>query len=248
MLRCGADVFGSTPMKLKDVMAALKAKGSPTIKRILMRHGAREPFFGVRIGDMKPIAKRIQGDQALALQLYATGNSDAQYLAGMVADGARMTKAELNAWAKGAAWEMISGTTVPWAASESPHGFACARKWIDAKNLQVARAGWGTLSALAATQPDAALPLDEFDRLLDRVAERIHAEPDGVRYMMNNFVIAVGTYVAPLGAKAIATARRVGKVEIEMGETDCRVPDAEGYIVKSRRGAPIAPKRKTIRC
>jgi hypothetical protein len=37
-------------------------------------------------------------------------------------------------------------------------------------------------------------------------------------------------------------------VEIDMGDTACQVPDAESYILKSRRGAPVAPKRKTLRC
>jgi hypothetical protein len=84
--------------------------------------------------------------------------------------------------------------------------------------------------------------------LLDRVAKTILAEPDRVRQAMNYFVIACGTYVVPLGDKAIATARKIGKVQVDVGDTDCQIPDAENYIVKSRRGAPIAPKRKTVRC
>jgi hypothetical protein len=65
---------------------------------------------------------------------------------------------------------------------------------------------------------------------------------------MNNFVIAVGTYVAELAEPALATARAIGKVEIDMGGTGCKVPEAESYIAKARRGAPVAPKRKTVRC
>jgi hypothetical protein len=74
------------------------------------------------------------------------------------------------------------------------------------------------------------------------------SSPDDVRYSMNGFVIACGTYVAPLGAKAIATAKKIGRVEVDLGDTACKVPDAQSYILKSRRGAPIAPKRKTVRC
>lgn len=65
---------------------------------------------------------------------------------------------------------------------------------------------------------------------------------------MNNFIICCGTYVAPLADKAVAAARKVGTVEVDMGQTDCQVPDAESYILKSRRGLPVAPKRKTTRC
>ena len=92
-------------------MAELEAKGTAQTKKVLLRHGAKEPFFGVKIGDMKVILKQIKGDQALAEELYATGNGDAQYLAGMVADGKKMTPAQIQKWVETAAWSMISGNT-----------------------------------------------------------------------------------------------------------------------------------------
>ena len=90
--------------------------------------------------------------------------------------------------------------------------------------------------------------MKELGALLDRIPKTLPAAPNRVRQAMNYYVIACGTYVAPLGAKAIATARKLGRVEVDMGDTDCKIPDAESYIMKSRRGAPIAPKRKTVRC
>lgn len=235
-------------MKLKDVMAALKAKGSAQIKNILMRHGAPASLLGVRIGDMKPIAGRIKGDQALAMQLYATGIGDAQYLAGMVADGRKMTAKELQTWADNASWDAISGFIISWVASEHPDGFKLGVKWTRSRKEHVMRAGWTTLGAIATTVPDDQLPVAEYGRLLDRAAKEIGQAPDGAKYAMNGFVISVGTYMAPLAAKAMAAARKIGKVEIDMGDTACKVPLAEEYIVKCRRGAPVAPKRKTVRC
>jgi 3-methyladenine DNA glycosylase AlkD len=235
-------------MTLAQVMSELAAKGSDSIKRTLLKHGAKEPFFGVRIGDLKPLQKKLKGEQALALQLYATGNGDAQYLAGMIADGAKMTRTQLEQWVDTAAWRMISGTPVPWVTSEHPDGCTLALKWIDSPKESVAYSGWNTLSALAATVPDDALPMKQFAALLDRVAKTMPTAPDDVRYAMNGFVIACGTYLAPLADKAIATARKIGRVEIDMGDTACKVPEAESYILKSRHGAPVAPKRKTVRC
>lgn len=235
-------------MTLDQVMSELAAKGSEATKRLWFKHGAKEPFFGVKIADLKIIQKKIKGDQALALKLYATGNGDAQYLAGLVVDGRKMTAAQVQTWADSAAWNMISGTIVPWVAAEHPDGLALALKWIDAKNENVVVSGWKTLGALATTVPDERLPVKPFSALLDRVVKTLRASPDDVRSAMNGFVIAVGTYVAPLGEQAIATARKVGRVDVDVGDTDCKVPEAEAYILKCRRGAPIAPKRKTVRC
>jgi len=235
-------------MRLKDVMAELEEKGSEATKRLWLKHGAQEPFFGVKVADLKVIAKKIKGDQALALELYATGNGDAQYLAGMVADGARLSRKELQAWAEKAGWRMISNTIVPWVASENSEGFALACEWVDAKKEPVVLAGWSTLGAWVTTRADEELDLKALTALLDRVVKTIATQPDRVRQQMNYYVIAVGTYVAPLGDRAIAAARKIGRVAVDVGDTDCKIPDAESYIVKSRRGAPIAPKRKTVRC
>jgi hypothetical protein len=235
-------------MTCDEVMSELEALGSAQTRKVLRRHGAVDPFFGVKIGDLKPLAKKLKGRQELALELYATGNSDAQYLAGLIADGAAMTQGQLNTWARTAAWSLISGSTVAWVAAEHPRGFALARKWIDAKKESVARSGWATLAVLTTVVADDHLPVDELRRLLDRVVATIHDAPGDVAYVMNNFVICVGTYVAPLGDIALETAQQMGEVKIDMGETACQVPDAAPYILKSRRSQPIAPKRKSARC
>lgn len=235
-------------MTLDQVMSELAAKGDAQTKKTYLRHGAKEPFFGVKISDLKAIHKKIKGDQALSLQLYATGNGDAQYLAGMVADGKKMTAAQLQKWAATASWGMISDYTVAWVASEHPDGFNLAMKWIDSPKESIVTAGWNTLSALAATVPDDNLPAKQFSALLDRVAKTLKSSTDCTRYAMNGFVIACGTYIAPLADKAMATAKKVGGVECDMGDTACKVPEAESCILKSRRGAPVAPKRKTVRC
>lgn len=244
----GTATLVTAAMQLDDVMVALAAKGSEATKRIFLKHGAKEPFFGVKVADLTTIAKKIKGDHPLALELYATGNGDAQYLAGIVADGAQMSRKELQTWADKAAWRMISNTIVPWVASENPEGFALALQWVDAKKEPVVLAGWSTLAAWVTTHADEELDLKTLTALLGRVVKTIHAQPDRVRQQMNAFVIALGTFVAPLGEKAIAAARQIGQVAVDVGDTACKIPDAEAYIIKSRRGAPIAPKRKTIRC
>jgi len=235
-------------MTLDAVMKELAAKGSESIKRTYLRHGAPEPLFGVKIGDLKPIQKKLKGQQDIALDLYATKNSDAMYLAGLVADGAKMTRKQLEQWASGATWHLPAGCVVPWVASEHPEGFDIASKWIDSPKPLVAVAGWATLAAIVTITPDDGLPIKQVSTLIDRCVKEIKSAPNRVKYTMNNFIICCGTYVAPLADKAMEAAKKIGAVEVDMGDTDCQVPLAESYIIKSRRGAPVAPKRKTTRC
>jgi hypothetical protein len=99
-----------------------------------------------------------------------------------------------------------------------------------------------------AIKQDSELDLAKLKELLARVGRTIHKEPDGVRYAMNGFVISLGGYVTSLTAVAIATGEKVGKVVVDMGETECQVPFAPDYIRKMEKRGSIGKKRKTARC
>ena len=233
---------------VSSVMTQLESKGSEQTRKTYRRHGAPEEMFGVKVGDLKPIAKRIKGQQQLACDLYETGNSDAMYLAGLVADGAQMNKRQLNAWAKRASWYMISEYTVPSVAVESPHARELAIKWIDSKQESIAACGWCTYSGIVATRPDDELDAEEIKQLLERVVAQIGQAPNRVIMCMNGFVISVGSYVQPLLKQAKAIARKIGKVEVDMGDTACKVPLALEYIEKVEQAGRVGKKRKTMKC
>ena len=169
-------------------------------------------------------------------------------LAGLVADGTQMSKRQLNAWAKGASWYMISEYTVPGVAAESPHARDLAMKWMDAKQESVAACGWCTYTGFIATREDAELDLDEIKQLLQRVVDEIDPSPNRVRYCMNGFVIAVGTYVKPLLKDAKAAAKKIGNAEVDVGDTACKVPLATEHIAQVEHMGRVGPKRKTMKC
>ena len=172
------------------VMAELKKKGSAQTVKIFRRHGAPAEMFGVKVADLKIIARKIKGQQTLACDLYATGNSDAMYLAGIVADGSQMTKRQLQSWAREASWYMLAEYTVPGVAAESPYARELALKWIDSRRESTASSGWSTYAAILATRPDKELDIAEIKRLMRRVVQEIDAAPNRVRYTMNGFVVS----------------------------------------------------------
>jgi len=65
---------------------------------------------------------------------------------------------------------------------------------------------------------------------------------------MNNFVIAVGSYVKPLNKEAMKIAEQLGKVEVDMNGTACKVPLAKPYIQKVMDKDKLGAKRKSARC
>ena len=243
-----ASVTAATRVTAQSVLDEITPLGSESYKRILMNHGVREPVLGVKIEYLKKIQKRVKTDYQLALDLFDTGIYDAMYLAGLIADDAKMTRKDLQRWLKTANSPTLCGYTVAWVAAGSNHGHELALEWIDSKDPSAAATGWSTLGCLVALTEDAQLDLKEIKELLQRIAGTIHAQPDRVRYAMNNFVISVGCYVKPLTADAIAAAKKIGKVTVDMGATDCKVPDAVAYIDKVKQRGTIGKKRKTVKC
>lgn len=232
----------------KSILKELKSLGNDRYCNTMKKHGVVETMYGVKIEDMKKILKKTGQDHELALELYESGIYDAMYLAGLMADNQKITKTVLRKWLKQAKSPMLCEYTVPWLAAESKHGHALAVEWIDKKNENQAAAGWATYCSLMALTSDDELDLKEIKQLLKRIEKTIHEVPDRVRYWMNNFVISVGCFVAPLSGTALKTAEKIGKVEVDMGDTACKVPDAVPYIQKVEKRGTIGKKRKAARC
>ena len=62
---------------LEAALKKLEALGNEKMRAHNIKHGAGDNQFGVRMGDIRTVAKEIKGNHALSLELWATENSDA---------------------------------------------------------------------------------------------------------------------------------------------------------------------------
>ena len=235
-------------MNAKEILKQLEEFGDASTKKTLMKHGAKEPFFGVKVADLKKILKKTKKNHELSLELYETGNTDAMYLAGLMADETKITKKQLEDWADKAYWYYLSEYAVPWVAAETDFGFELGLEWIKSKEERIASAGWATLASYAGVNKDENLDIKTYSKLLDTIGKDIHKADNRVRYTMNGFVIAVGSYIEALTEKSKEIAEKIGKVNVEMGGTACKVPLAKDYIQKIIDKGRVGKKRKSARC
>ncbi len=243
---CGSDHAMS--VTAQEILDEIQPLGSESYKRVISKHGVTGPCYGVKIGDLQKIVKRIKKDYQLALDLYDTGIYDAMYLAGLIADDAKMTKKDFKHWLTKAYCRPLCSWTVAWVAAGSQHGSELAVEWIDSKKPLTAVAGWATLGSLVSITDDTQLDLVLFKKLLSRVQKGLQQETDVVRYQMNSFVMSVGAYVEPLTDLAIQVGQKVGPVTADLGDNDCQVPFAPDAIEKVRSRGTIGKKRKSAKC
>ncbi|WML49999.1 DNA alkylation repair protein [Neobacillus sp. PS3-34] len=235
-------------MTYEEIMKSLEELGSEQTKKTFIRHGANHSFFGVKVGDLKKLVKHVKKDHELALALYQSGNHDAMYLAGLSINPKLVTKETLQDWVKKAYWYMLAEYTVAGVAAESHYALELAREWMNSKNEMVATCGWSTYANYITITPDEELDMNEIEALLHQVESSIHNEKNRVRYVMNTFVICVGGYVIDLHDEAVRIAEQIGKVNVDVGNTACKVPLAADYIRKMEAKSKIGLKKKTCIC
>lgn len=216
-------------MSLAETMRALEKAGNAQARKTYARHGAEEPMFGVRIGSLKTLVDKIGVDHELALALWETGNHDARILAMKIADPAKLTPADLDRWAAGQRMRMCNGYMTALAA-EGPHGPTKAKEWLADSDAAMRALGWGLAGHLA--QLNEGIRDDWFVKRLAFIEKKIHSAANWERDAMNMAVISIGGRNDVLCKAALAAAKRIGKVEVDHGDTSCKTPDAGPYIEK----------------
>lgn len=235
-------------MNMEMVMQELEALGKERTKKVYLSNGAREPLFGVATGAMKPIAKKITINQQLAEELYATGNYDAMYFAGIIADPKAMTVSDFERWIKDAYFYMLSDYVVAVTLSESELAQDVADEWINSDEELTRSAGWSCYCWLLGNRKDEEFSKSKLSSMLDIVSKSIHDSPERVKSSMNNFIYTVGVSYLPLHDQALETAKSIGTIEINRHKKKSSLLDAYSNIQKEIDRDRLGFKRKYVRC
>jgi 3-methyladenine DNA glycosylase AlkD len=167
--------------------------------------------LGVSIPELRRLARRIGVDHELAQTLWTTGVHEARILAGMVDDPARVTSAQMDAWAKDFdSWDLcdqVCGCLF----DRTSRARTKAEAWIRRDQEFVRRAGFTLIAGLAVHRPDVR------DRDLAELLPLIEASAaDDRNYVKKSVSWAlrqIGKRSSGLNRRAIASSKRIAKSE-----------------------------------
>jgi 3-methyladenine DNA glycosylase AlkD len=217
-------------MQCCEVLKQLESFGSAQFRKTYARHGVREPMFGVSYKHLGTLTKQLKKNHLLALELWDSGIHEAKVLATMIAEPSKLTGPIIDRWLKELPDFVISDAFAGLVA-QAPLAHKKAAKWRQAKSEMVSNTGWGVTSRLVQRDPN--WEDRELAALLDEIETRIHSAPNRTRLAMNSTVISIGIRNGALRKLALASAERIGKVEVDHGDTSCNTPDAAAYIKKT---------------
>ncbi len=195
-------------MQLREVMRRLEAMGDPEVARGMGRFGVDgRRALGIKVPPLRALSKEIGRDHALALELWATGVHEARILTPMVAEVARTTEAQADAWVADIdAWDICDGLCFE-LLRYAPFAHRKALEWSAREEEYVKRAGFALMAGLAIKDrraPDAA-----FLPFLEAVEREADDGRNFVRKAVNWALRQVGKRNAALNRRALAVARRL---------------------------------------
>lgn len=225
-------------MNAQEILATLEKLGKPQTAAIYKRHGSGDNVFGVLTSEIAKLQKKIKVDHALAMELWKTENAEARILALQIADPEKLTRADADGLVKDepvkAGPVHFLGCYLSGLLARSPIAEETMRAWMKSPDELPREVGYGILGFRLKDDPGSVSDA-EAEKVLATIEEEIHRSPNRARYAMNGALISIGVFKPTLHQKAIEAAKRIGKVEVDHGETNCKTPDAVPYIEKASK-------------
>lgn len=221
-------------MTLKETLKQLKALGNEKVRAQNAKGGAGDNQFGVNLGDIRVLAKKIRTNHALALELWDTGNVDAQFLAALLIEPKKLSAEAMDQMVRSITFVRVADWLNSYVVAKHPDKEALRGDWLAADDRWAARAGWHLTAERVAKNPQGL----DLSALLDRLElEMAGAEPE-VQWTMNNTLATIGIHAPKLRKRAIAIGEKLGVYRDYPVSKGCTSPFAPIWInfMVSRQG------------
>ncbi len=232
-------------MDYNQVMKTLIDLGTEQNRKIYKRHGNDIDMFGVSVANLKKVVKPLKSDHDLGRQLLFSNNFDAMYMSKWMVDPYTLTIEDLEELLNSSEYYVIIDNVVASLTARNKNiSWKAIYKWIDHENHRYRQAAYSVLSYILSNYDNSDIDTVLVRNRLLHAKEVIHKEANRVRYSMNSFIISAGGYIEEFTDLSIDVANEIGKVEVFMGETSCKVPFAPDYIRNMIKRGSTLKKRK----
>jgi 3-methyladenine DNA glycosylase AlkD len=220
-------------MTVKEILAQLKSLGDEARRKHNTKAGAPDNQFGVKLGDIRAVAKKIKSDHELAIQLWETGNVEAQLLATLIIELKLLTADELDSMTRSTTCAQVADWLNAYVVSKHPENESLREKWMKDKDRWASRAGWNLTASRVGKDADGLDPA----ALLNRIEKEMPKAKPEVQWTMNNTLAAIGINHAKHRKRAIAIGEKIGLYKdwpVSKGCTPPYVPVWVQAIVKRK--------------
>jgi len=199
-------------MDKNGVLANLKRQGTKRNIEGLARYGIQtNRAFGVPMGKLLSLAKRLGKDHALAAGLWESGWYEARLLAALVDDPRQVTRRQMNAWAADFDNWAVCDTACFHLFDRTPFAWQKVRQWATSPREFVKRAAFWMMASL--TVHDKGAPDSQFLVCLPLIEKGADDERNFVKKAVSSALRSIGKRGLALNTAALAVAKRLSQSE-----------------------------------
>jgi 3-methyladenine DNA glycosylase AlkD len=215
-----------TIMTLSETLKQLKALGTAKVRAQNAKSGAGDNQFGVSLGDIRTLAKKIRTNHELGLSLWENGNVDAQFLATLLIQPKRLSAKEMDRMVRSISFVRVADWLIAYVVRQHADKEALRRDWMAADDRWAARAGWDLTSERVAKSPDGL----DLPALLARIESEMAGAAPEVQWTMNNTLAAIGIHFPKHRKRALAIGEKIGLYRDWPVSKGCVIPFAPIWI------------------
>lgn len=218
-------------MNLQEALQKLEAAGQEKVRQHNLKFGAPDRQFGVKMGDIRAMAKIIRPDHGLAMDLWKTGNIDAQFLAILIMDLKALSADDLEDLVQGLSFVHVTDWLYANVIKNHPEKENLRKKWMESGKGMAARLGWNLSSGRVAREPEGL----DLPGLLARIESEMPAAAPEVQWTMNGALAQIGIHFPEHRARAIAIGEKLGIYRDYPTSKGCTSPFAPLWIAEMVR-------------
>ena len=213
-------------MTLEETLSQLEALGTARMRDFNKKHGVGDNQFGVKMGDIRALAKKTKSDHSLALKLWDTGNIDARFLAILIINPKKLTFQEITDMVKSEKFTHVADWFYSYVIKDYPDSELVRAEWMDSDNSMIARAGWSLTSGCVARNPDVL----DLSAILDRIESEMAAAAPEVQWTMNSTLANIGIRFPEYRSRALEIGEKLGIYRNYPVSKGCTSPFAPIWI------------------
>ena len=213
-------------MTVKELLKELESLGDAKVKALNTKNGVSDKQYGVKLGDLRVVAKKIKLNHALALELWETGHFDARMLSMLIIEPKKLSADELDRLVRSADHARIADWLNSYVVKVHPENEKLRQRWMKDKDPMALRAGWNLTAQRVRSQRE----LIDAPALLTRIEKEMgKAHPDA-QWTMNFVLAEIGVNFPELRERAIAIGEKLGVYRDWPAPKGCTSPFAPIWI------------------
>ena len=213
-------------MTLNDTLAQLEALGTEKMREFNTKRGVGPNQFGLKMGDIRNVAKKIKTDHALALALWDTGNVDARFLAILIMDPKKLSNTEIDRMVKSEKFTHVADWLYSYVIKLLPETESLRKEWLESDDVMAGRAGWSLTSGCVARNPE----ILDMPAILDRIESEMPTAAPEVQWTMNSTLANIGIRFPEYRKRALSIGEKLGIYKDYPVSKGCTSPFAPIWI------------------